>query len=279
MNGGKKHVLIGYQFLKAGEDMLHGGCWIFLSHASKDIELVRRVRNEFEKYGQNPLAFHLRCLDEEYPRKEEELWDLIYREIDAREWFIYCKSPEAENSDNVLRERQYIEQSGKNKIWMLDMTEEWDAIATKIHKICADLEVFISYAHHDRKAAEVLRTLLIEKDYSVWTAEDNLNIGDCWETQISKTISRCAEQGFYVLLISEDSLKSQFVEKELEYATSQGAWIIPVVIGDTVLPQWLENWLGQYFRISEQTLKTDFEKVIAMIDSGMIKKIRNISQG
>ena len=207
------------------------------------------------------------------------MWNLIYREIDAREWFIYCKSPEAENSDNVLRERQYIEQSGKNKIWMLDMTEEWDAIATKIHKICADLEVFISYVHHDRKMAEVLRTLLIEKDYSVWTAEDNLNIGDRWEAQISKAISRCAEQGFYVLLISENSLKSQFVEKELEYATSQGAWIIPVVIDDTVLPLWFENWLGQYFRISEQTLKTDFEKVIAMIDSVMMKKIRNISQG
>ena len=70
------------------------------------------------------------------------------------------------------------------------MTEEWDAIATKIHKICTDLEVFISYVHHDRKVAEVLRTLLIEKDYSVWTAEDNLNIGDCWEKQISKACMR-----------------------------------------------------------------------------------------
>lgn len=278
MNGGKKHVLIGYQFLKVGEDMLHGGCWIFLSHASKDIELVRRVRNEFEKYGQNPIAFHLRCLDEEYPRKEEELWDLIYREIDAREWFVYCKSPEAENSDNVLRERQYIERSGKNKIWMLDMTEEWDAIATKIHKICADLEVFISYAHQDHQVAAVLQRVLIDKDYSVWTPDDNMNIGDDCGVQIGNAISRCAEQGFYVLLISENSLKSQFVEKELEYATSQGAWIIPIVIGDIVLPQWLERWLGQYFRISEQTIRTDFEKVVAMIDSVMMKKIRNISQ-
>ena len=95
--------------------MLNGGCWIFLSHASKDIDLVRRVRNEFERYGQNPLAFHLRCLDEEYPRKEEDLWDLIYREIDAREWFVYCKSPQSEKSDNVLRERKYIEQSGKKQ--------------------------------------------------------------------------------------------------------------------------------------------------------------------
>lgn len=258
--------------------MLHGGCWIFLSHASRDIDLVRRVRNEFEKYGQNPLAFHLRCLDEEYPQKEEELWNLIYREIDAREWFVYCKSPMSENSDNVLRERRYIEQSGKKKIWMLDMTEEWDVIATKIHRICADLEVFISYAHHDCQVAEVIRNVLIEKDYSVWTPEDNLRIGDCWETQISNAITRCAEQGFYVLLISKDSLNSQFVEKELEYATGQGAWIVPVVIGNIVLPKWLENWLGQYFRVPERPSNIDFEKVVEMIDSVMLKKIHNISQ-
>ena len=37
---------------------------------------------------------------------------------------VRVKSPMSENSDNVLRERRYIEQSGKNKIWMLDMTEE-----------------------------------------------------------------------------------------------------------------------------------------------------------
>ena len=258
--------------------MLHGGCWIFLSHASKDIDLVRRVMNEFEKYGQNPLAFHLRCLDEEYPQKEEELWNLIYREIDAREWFVYCKSPWSEKSDNVLRERQYIKQSGKSKIWSLDMTESWEAIATKIHKICADLEVFISYAHQDRQVAEVLQRALIDKDYSVWTPEDNLKTCDDWELQISNAINRCVEQGFYVLIISGDSIKSQFVEKELEYATNQGAWIIPIVIGGVVLPKWLENWLRPYFRVSEQPSKNDFKKVIEMIDSVMLEKIRNISQ-
>ena len=40
--------------------MLNGGCWIFLSHSSRDIEKVRIVRNEFEKLGHNPLAFHLK---------------------------------------------------------------------------------------------------------------------------------------------------------------------------------------------------------------------------
>ena len=56
---------------------------------------------------------------------------------------------------------------------MLDITEEWDTIATKIHEICADLEVFISYSAYDQKTAEVLQNVLVEKDYSVWTLEDN----------------------------------------------------------------------------------------------------------
>lgn len=120
---------------------------------------------------------------------------------------------------------------------------------------------------------------MIDKDYSVWTPEDNLNLGDYREVQIGNAINRCAEQVFYILIISENSLKSQFVEKELEYATGQGAWVVPTVVGDVVLPKWLENWLGQYFRVPDQPSKNDFEKVIAVIDSVMLKKNRNISQG
>lgn len=78
------------------------------------------------------------------------------------------------------------------------------------------------------------------------------------------------------MLISKDGPNSQFVEKELEYATGQRAWIVPVVIGNTVLTKWLENWLRQYLRVPEQLSNIDFEKVVAMIDSVMLKKIHNI---
>lgn len=256
--------------------MLHDGCWIFLSHASKDIALVRRVRNEFEKYGQNPLAFHLRCLDENYPEKNEELWNLIYREIDAREWFVYCKSPISENSENVLRERKYIEQSGKDKIWILDITEDWDTIATKIYKICADLKIFISYSYYDYHIAKTLQNILSKKDYSVWTPEDNLKSGDCWTTQLNNAISQCAELGFYILLISDNTFNNQFIEKELEYATAQGAWIVPIIIGDAVLPQQIRHL--QYFRVSNHPSNNEFEKIIKVIDKVMLKKIHDISK-
>lgn len=70
--------------------MGRGGCYIFLSHSSKDTAMVRKIRNEFELCGQNPIAFHLKCLASCYQGKNEELRNLIYREIDARDWFVYC---------------------------------------------------------------------------------------------------------------------------------------------------------------------------------------------
>lgn len=57
-------------------------------------------------------------MDENYKGRDEELWNLIYREIDAREWFVYCQSPEAKESDNVQKEYAYIKQAGKDKIWL-----------------------------------------------------------------------------------------------------------------------------------------------------------------
>lgn len=88
--------------------MRGGGCWIFLSHSSKDIDKVRLIRNEFEKLGHNPLAFHLRCLSTDTEQGRKELDSLIKREIDAREWFVFCESPAASISPYVAEEHAYI---------------------------------------------------------------------------------------------------------------------------------------------------------------------------
>ena len=78
--------------------MRNEGCWIFISHSSKDIEKIRMIRNEFEKYGQNPLAFHLKCLKTDTNENKNELLDLIKREIESREWFVFCESESSLNS-------------------------------------------------------------------------------------------------------------------------------------------------------------------------------------
>ena len=66
------------------------GATIFLSHSSKDLKKVRWIRNEFEKLGQNPLTFSLKCLDDNDPSTQKELLELLKREIESREWFVFC---------------------------------------------------------------------------------------------------------------------------------------------------------------------------------------------
>lgn len=145
--------------------------------SSHDIEKVCIMRNEFECLGQNPLAFHLKCLSTDTEEGRYELDSLVKRVIDARGWFVFCESPEAVRYSHVRDELAYIMDSSKEKVWTVDMTADIDVILNQVRMICADIEVFISYAHHDREIIQPLISVLIKKDYSVWTPEDNLTAG------------------------------------------------------------------------------------------------------
>lgn len=256
--------------------MLNGGCWIFLSHSSHDIEKVRMVRNEFERLGYNPLAFHLKCLSTDTEEGRYELDSLIKCEIDAREWFVFCESPAAAKSPYVRDEHAYIIKSGKDKVWTIDMTADIDLILDKVRTICADIEVFVAYARCDKAIIRPLVNALVKKDYSVWTPEDNLELGQMWSKQISDAIIRCAFKGFYIVVITQESVKSSFVEQELAFAYSQGVWIIPIVIGQLELPENIRRWLGSYHQISVESTEEDFTVVVDMLDSVVKKKITNL---
>ena len=86
------------------------GGYIFLSHSHDDIEKVREIRNSLEKNGFEPLCFYLKCLDD-----DSEIEDLIKREIDAREWFVFVNSENSRRSKWVTLEREYIERTNKKK--------------------------------------------------------------------------------------------------------------------------------------------------------------------
>lgn len=219
----------------------------------------------------------MKCLSTDTEEGRHELDSLIKREIDAREWFVFCESLEEAQSPYVRDEHAYIINSGKDKVWTIDMTSEIDLILDKVRKICADIEVFISYARCDRDIIQPLINAIADKDYSVWTPEDNLQAGDQWDKQISEAIIRCAYKGFYIVVITQESIKSSFVEKELAFASSQGAWIIPVVIGMPELPNDIMRWVGDYQQIPVESTENDFAWVVDMIDSVVRKKISSFS--
>ena len=130
------------------------GGYLFLSHSHKDIRKVRKIRNILEREGFEPLCFYLKCLEE-----DEEIFNLITREIDAREWFVYLHSENAENSDWVTRERAYIDSTNRKKVINLDLEDPY-ALVRITPEIIKNLRIFVSYSHRDRELAQrIIRQL------------------------------------------------------------------------------------------------------------------------
>lgn len=221
------------------------GCWIFLSHSSQDIMKVREIRNEFEKRGHNPLAFHLRCLNTDTEEGEKELDNLIKREIDSREWFVFCESNAAKESKYVQMEKDYIEHHGKAYRWKIDMSLPMYKIIEIIDKICRDLKVFVSYAYVDRFIKEDLIRQLIKKDYEIWTQEDIIREDNYFENgtnqyffDYSSLISQC---GTFLPIITEHYVNSVYCMKEFEMAMSNNLKIIPIMVGDVEVPNMIRQ--------------------------------------
>ena len=83
--------------------------WIFLSHSNKDFKKVREIRNYLEEKDCRPLMFYLKCLS-----NDDEINDLIRREIDCRTRFIICDSENARASKWVQSEINYIKSKARN---------------------------------------------------------------------------------------------------------------------------------------------------------------------
>ena len=106
--------------------------WVFLSHSNKDYEKVRIVRNILEEHGFRPLMFFLKCLDDD--KNDEEVRHLIHREIDSRHRFILCDSPNAQASDWVKEEVDYIK--SKERFYQTVDLKEADNARTRLPVLC-----------------------------------------------------------------------------------------------------------------------------------------------
>ena len=202
------------------------GGYIFLSHSHDDIETVRKLRNYLEADGFEPLCFYLKCLDD-----DSEIEDLIKREIDAREWFVFVDSENARKSRWVTLEREYITRTDSKKIITVNI-EDSNSIAEIVYKISHNLRVFISYSHKDEVLARRIKAIFEEKDYLVFFAPDSIPLSGDYAEIAANAITEAAKDGCVIALITPDSLKSRWVRREIDFAAHQGGNIIPIVVGD-----------------------------------------------
>ena len=241
--------------------MREGG-WIFISHSHQDIETVRRIRNHLESLGFEPLMFFLKCLSD-----NDEIEGLIKREIDERDWFIYVDSPNARASKWVRTEREYIETLSGKKVFTIDLNANVESQLEQIEHIAKQMKVYISYSHKDRELQMMIKQKLIERDMLVLTDMDVIEPGALWAESITKAVKQASRDGFVLILITEQSQKSQHILHEIDYAHQSGGKIIPVLVGDVKLSAEMMYYLGDAvsIRISEKPSDEELEKIVTGI--------------
>lgn len=242
--------------------------YIFLSHSHKDFHKVRQIRNALEQNGFEPLCFYLKCLDD-----DSEIEDLIKREIDAREWFIFLNSENARQSKWVTLEREYINRTDAKKIITVDLEDE-DAVSRSIEKILRNLRVFISYSHVNESLAARIYRKLKEKDYLVFFDKECAPSLSEYESTAVNAITEAAQDGCVLALISPAYHKSPWAMRELSFALKQGGNVIPVVLGDFELDRALQFRLSstQCYRLSENPSNAELDELIDTIGRSIVKK-------
>ncbi|MDQ6939685.1 MAG: toll/interleukin-1 receptor domain-containing protein [Verrucomicrobiota bacterium] len=178
--------------------------------------------------------FFLKCLND-----DDELDQLITREIEARNFFLYCDSHEARASKWVQREVAFI-RSLPNRVWRtVDLDADPLAQLRAIRELSRSATIFLSYAHADWPVVAPIHDALVAAEYRVWSDVHSLLPGDSWENEITEALTQAIDEGFVLLFLSRNSLSSEFCRREAHSALELAAThprgevaILPIILGD-----------------------------------------------
>jgi len=209
------------------------GAWVFVSHSHKDIKMVRQVRNELERHGHQPLMFYLKCLEDD----QAQLPYLLRKEIEARTWFVLCDSPNSRESRWVQEEKDIVKSIPGKVYKEVDISGDPKVIKSKIAEIAKRAKVFLSYTSKDRPIAKKIADSLRLADFQVYSEVASPVAG--WDSteNMRNAIDLAVEKGFFLTLLSPDSLKSEFVASETRHALekaqhSEKSNVIPILLRD-----------------------------------------------
>jgi hypothetical protein len=91
-------------------------------------------------------------------------------------------------------------------------------------------QVFLSYSNKDRSWAEKIGSALKKNGLDVWDAQDELSFGDNFASRISEALE---ESDAMVVLISPESMRSEWVRREIAYAVGEKSYngrLVPVLL-------------------------------------------------
>ena len=98
-------------------------------------------------------------------------------------------------------------------------------------------EVFLSHSSQDREITERIAVTLRNHGIPVWYSATNIRGSQQWQDEIGKALRRC---DFFIVLLSHQSIASEWVKRELAYALNHGQYT------ENILPVLLENCDFEY---------------------------------
>lgn len=240
--------------------------WVFISHSTKDFELVRLIRNALEKIGRRPILFYLKCLS-----NKEEVSGLLKREIDARPRFILCDSKNARASEYVQEEVDYI-QSKQRMYETIDLSQV-DFDSPNIEQEILDLikpfhrrtSVFLSYNRNEQYIASQLKKQLNRVGFDVWDADLYLDkmpgnsTQKDWNTLIKTSIRATLDKGYFIVLLGERLSDYSIDEVKCAYEVDSSR-VLPVAISKNITPDFLQRY--NILDVSDERTDSEMARVI-----------------
>ena len=106
------------------------------------------------------------------------------------------------------------------------------------------MQVFLSYSETDRDFARRLASQLSKRGHEVYDPSDQLFPGDNWPLKIGEALQ---ESKAMVVLLSPDSMKSEWVRREIQYALGNPRYegrVFPVLVRPTAGIPWILRKFG-----------------------------------
>ncbi len=123
-------------------------------------------------------------------------------------------------------------------------------------------QVFISYSRKDLVFVERLAKDLIDAGLEVWFDLSGLEVGTRWGKEIQNAI----QQSQYILVVlSPNSIESEWVEKEFLYANNLKIKIIPLLYSPCSLPMWFVNL--HYIDMQGEKYPIHFPELLKVLDT------------
>ena len=137
------------------------------------------------------------------------------------------------------------------------------------------MRVFLSYSRKDRYIAQAIYNGCLKHDFKVFYDLESIRVGGDWTVSSTNALEEAAKHCCVVIIISENSVNSDIVVRELNLAVSPKAYILPIIVDNFKLPAQFVFHLStfQQYHLKTPVSVKQVEEIVALIEKISIQRL------